>query len=247
MKVIFLGTNGWYDSDTGNGICTLVDTGSEYFVLDAGNGIYKLDRYIKDERPVYLFISHLHLDHIVGLHMLNKFSFKQGMNIILGDGLKDGLLKVIAPPYSSPLCARNLKVSITEASAFNKLPVNIRVFPMQHSVPCFGLRIESGGKIISYAADTGLCPGAESLAERADLLMAECSYRPGERNPGWPHLNPEDAASLARDSGAKKLALTHFEAFRYNTFEKRDEAQSAARKIFPDAVAVRDGMEIKLG
>jgi len=49
MQVIFLGTNGWYDSPTGNTICTLINSDKYHIILDAGNGLYKADRYIKDD------------------------------------------------------------------------------------------------------------------------------------------------------------------------------------------------------
>jgi len=75
MKVYFLGTNGWCDTDLGNTLCVLVETKQAYIVFDAGNGLFKLDKYIKDNRPIYLFLSHFHLDHIIGLHSLNKFYF----------------------------------------------------------------------------------------------------------------------------------------------------------------------------
>ncbi len=74
MKITFLGTNGWYDTSTGNTICILVETDKYNIVLDAGNGLYKIDRYISSEKPVYLFLSHFHLDHIIGLHILGKFN-----------------------------------------------------------------------------------------------------------------------------------------------------------------------------
>ena len=44
MKVLFLGTNGWYDTKTGNTTCILIETKKEYIILDAGNGFYKIDR-----------------------------------------------------------------------------------------------------------------------------------------------------------------------------------------------------------
>jgi len=73
MDVIFLGTNGWYDS--------LIKSNDYYIVLDAGNGINKLDQYYQKANPVYILLSHFHLDHIVGLHILAKFSFAQGLVI----------------------------------------------------------------------------------------------------------------------------------------------------------------------
>ena len=89
MKIIFLGTNGWYDTKTGNTICTLIDAKDYFIVLDAGNGFHKLDRYFNKEKPIYLFLSHFHLDHIIGLHILDKFVFKQGISIYGQKGTKN--------------------------------------------------------------------------------------------------------------------------------------------------------------
>ena len=72
MKVTFLGTNGWYDTVTGN-TCTVLIQAKEYdIILDAGNGIAKADQYITQDKPAYFFISHFHIDHIAGLHTLVK-------------------------------------------------------------------------------------------------------------------------------------------------------------------------------
>lgn len=35
MKVNFLSTNGWFDTDCGNAICTLIETKTAYIILDA--------------------------------------------------------------------------------------------------------------------------------------------------------------------------------------------------------------------
>lgn len=81
MKVTFLGTNGWYDTVTGNTCSVLVQSEKYDIIFDAGNGIAKADRYITQKKPVYLFISHLHIDHIAGLHTLVKFRLQQGLHI----------------------------------------------------------------------------------------------------------------------------------------------------------------------
>ena len=82
MKIYFLGTMGWFDTKLGNTLCVLVDTGKEYIIFDAGTGFSKIDNYIKDKRPIYLFLSHFHLDHIIGLHALNKFSFPDRKSVV---------------------------------------------------------------------------------------------------------------------------------------------------------------------
>ena len=43
MDIIFLGTNGWYDSPTCSTICTLINSQRCHILLDAGNGIYEAD------------------------------------------------------------------------------------------------------------------------------------------------------------------------------------------------------------
>ena len=86
IKVHFLGTNGWYSSQTGDTTCHLLELPNCYIILDAGNAIYKIDEHIIENKPIYLFLSHFHMDHIFGLHILNKFHFEQTLTICCYDG-----------------------------------------------------------------------------------------------------------------------------------------------------------------
>jgi ribonuclease BN (tRNA processing enzyme) len=43
MNVIFLGTNGWYDTLTGNTCSVLVQSDEYDVIFDAGNGFAKAD------------------------------------------------------------------------------------------------------------------------------------------------------------------------------------------------------------
>src|SRR5665647_2746884 len=116
MDVIFLGTNGWYDSCTGNTICTLINSSKYHIILDAGNGISKAGCYIQDDLPVYLFLSHFHLDHIEGLHILNKFRFSQGLKIYGQKGTKAILNTIINEPFTVPLGKLPYPVEVGELS-----------------------------------------------------------------------------------------------------------------------------------
>ena len=90
------------------------------------------------------------------------------------------------------------------------------------------------------------CDEAIELSKNADLLIAECAYKTGQKNNKWPHLNPEDAARLAKEAGAKRLALTHFDASIYRTLEERKEAEKHAQGIFGNTFATMDGMEFEI-
>ena len=68
----------------------------------------------------------------------------------------------------------------------------------------------------------------------------------GQRNAEWPHLNPEDAAQIAKEAKAKKLALLHFDANIYKTIQDRKQAQEKARETFNNTLATLDNMQIEI-
>lgn len=247
MKIIFLGTNGWYDTPTGDTICILIQAGGHQIILDAGNGLYKADRFLRDDRPVYLFLSHFHLDHIYGLHILAKFRFKETLYICGQSGTNDVLNTLVNFPFTMPLEKLPYKTAVCELPLDeSKLPFHVRSLPLLHASYTLGYRFEIEGKTVAYCPDTGYCENAVELARNADLLIAECAYLSGESSPDWPHLNPETAAGIAVEAGASKLALVHFDASRYTTAAHRYSSERAAQKVFTRSFAAFDDMQIEL-
>jgi ribonuclease BN (tRNA processing enzyme) len=244
MKIVFLGTNGWYDTDTGNTASTLIETEKCYIILDAGNGIYKADRYMKKKKPVHLFLSHFHLDHIEGLHTLLKFNFSS-LTIIGQPGTSRIIPEFIGDLYSVPLSKLHYKTNVIDVDeGWHDRPFRFRCLKLKHVSPCFGYRFEIENKVISYCTDTGYCENAVILSRDADLLISECAFKSGRENPDWPHMNPGLAAKLAVASGAKKLALMHFDAYEYQTLRERKEAQKTARKLFKNTFSAEDNMSL---
>ncbi|MCL5438995.1 MAG: MBL fold metallo-hydrolase [Patescibacteria group bacterium] len=247
MKIIFLGTNGWYDSETGFTLCTIIDSKDYYIVLDAGNGIYKLDKYIKNDKPIYLFLSHVHIDHISGLHVLDKFNFKQGLDIYIPSGKRKALEVFKDSPYTKSFKKFAYRVDIHDVSdGKNKIPFNFVCKKLFHTDESFGYKFELDGKTITYSTDTGICENDLKLSENTDLLIHECTYQPGHPPTKWGHVTPDQVAKLAKDAGVKKLALTHFAADLYPTLKMRDEAAKLAKTIFKNTVAAKDGMVIEI-
>lgn len=247
MKIHFLGTNGWYTTETGNTPCVLIDAKEAYVVLDAGNALYKLDSRIRDERkPIHLFLSHFHLDHINGLHTLLKFGFRQGMNIWGQPGTKKILQTFLNRPFTAPVQDLRMHVRVHELKEGRfKRPFPLETRPLVHADPCWGYRFQLEGKTIAYCTDTGRCNNLQKLARDADLLISECAWK--KRNESaWPHLSPYDAAEMAKSAGAKRLALMHFDARNYQTMEDRRWAEQEARMIFPNTFAARDDMAVEL-
>jgi len=246
VELTFLGTCGWYDSAAGNTVCALVRTPECDIVLDAGNGLYKLSGYRLD-RPVYLILSHFHLDHTEGLHTLCRSRFEKGLFICGPEGVGKYADILLDSPFSVKRLSLPFKTDIIELpGGADLLPFGIKALPMVHSDPVLGYRFLLRGKSLAFITDTGYCDNALALARGADTLICECSHLPGEKNPGWPHFNPEEAAELALNSGAGRLIMTHFDSSRYPTAESRAAAVSAAKKIFANTVAAYDGMKIIL-
>ncbi len=123
-----------------------------------------------------------------------------------------------------------------------------------------GQSVQIGGRIIEpgevlgpnrrglrlvLVTDTTLTPGAVEFVraggEGAELLIAEGMYGSEEDKPArWEslHMTFAEAASLARDGGARRLWLTHFGPSLSDPYAHLDRATA----IFPAASLGRDGL-----
>lgn len=249
MKLRVLGSNGWYPNNEGSTACLLIETDDYYVVLDAGSGIYKLDEYVKLDKPIYLFLSHFHLDHTFGFHIFAKFKFNQGVTVFGQPGTKEALQTLVNSPFSMPLEKLSYKVAVRELlegeSSSPDVPFPIETGYLVHADPCFGYRLTIGDKVITYCTDTGYCDNLVKLAKDADLFITECVLGIGdEPNPKWPHLSPDLAARAAKEAGAKKLLLNHFGMRRYAMLNDREKAKVAAEESFSPVVVAKDGLEM---
>jgi ribonuclease BN (tRNA processing enzyme) len=226
-------------------VSILVQSEAFDIILDAGNGIAKADRYITQEKPALLFLSHFHIDHIAGLHTLVKFRFSHGLTIFCLPGGNALLDTFVNEPFTVPLAQLPYPARITElAEGVHQVPFRVECRTLVHPTPCYGYRLEVDGKVIAYCTDTGVCDNAVLLARDADLLITECALKPGEVSPEWPHLNPQDAIGIARKARAKRLALVHFDAEVYRTLDDRKAVQDTFEKISPGLVVATDDLTI---
>lgn len=254
MKIIFLGTNGWYSSPTGDTTSILIDAKEGYIVLDAGNGFYKLDQYIKTDKPISLFISHFHLDHVSGLHCLAKFDFKQGIDVYVGQGRAKDFEILVNPPFTIGYKPRKDNVSTLRtqirlhemSDPEEQLPFSAKAIKQFHAYTDHGFRIILEGKTIAYTGDCGFTEEARQLAEGADLLICECGRKTAPEVDNWGHFDAKQAATLAKEAKAEQLILNHFGADTFTKIEDRLEAETKAREIFSRTTAARDGMEFEL-
>ena len=87
----------------GNTSCYMVRAGEETLFLDAGSGLLAApDEYAK---PPVILLSHLHLDHVMGLGMFSALS-KRGQKVILyvpfcadAEEARSEIDRLFSPPF----------------------------------------------------------------------------------------------------------------------------------------------------
>ncbi|MEK6688714.1 MAG: ribonuclease Z [Gemmatimonadota bacterium] len=101
------------------------------------------------------------------------------------------------------------------------------------------------GRRLVYAGDTRPCRSVLLASQGADLLIHEATFGENEldraRETG--HSTARQAAEVAREAGALRLALTHISA-RYS--REAPELLAEAREVFPETVIARDGYSVDI-
>jgi ribonuclease Z len=100
------------------------------------------------------------------------------------------------------------------------------------------------GKIISFMFDTGYCKNCLSLAQDADVLIADASFASDldDKAELRKHLTARQAAEIAQKSSAKRLFLTHFST----RYTEVDTLEEDAKEIFADTTCAYDFLKIKI-
>ena len=249
MIVTLLGTNGWFDTETGQTMCSLIRTPDYSIILDAGFGIRRAKALIDFSKPTFLLLSHLHLDHTAGMHLMDYFNFQIPLKIILPPGQQRTLLELCRLPFTTDLVNAlpdNSEIFAANDLAEANLPFELTSLPLCHPVPDNGYRIGIGGKVVTYLCDTGYCGNAVTLAKDADLVIAECGTLPGTAKAAGPHMDPATCAKLANEAHVKQMVLTHFGAAAYTSIPQRMLAVDEARSIYPNLITGVDNIEFVL-
>ena len=100
------------------------------------------------------------------------------------------------------------------------------------------------GKTIAYCTDTRPYDGTIKLARDVDLLIHEATFTGefSEEARAYGHSTAEQAAVIARKSGARRLLITHFST-RYPDLAPLVEE---ARAVFPDTSLAQELLEVEI-
>jgi phosphoribosyl 1,2-cyclic phosphodiesterase len=238
-------------------------------VLDAGTGIRTLALPPGLSR-VDVLLTHLHMDHIIGLGFFGPL-YNPNMDVhIWGPAsatltLEARLRRYLAPPLF-PVLLRDLPCRLelhhTGREPFSIGKFRVRAARICHPGPTVGYRIETDEGALAYLPDHEPALGARrfpidadwtsglELAQGVDLLLHDAQYTREEypRHVGWGHSTIHDALAFARLAGVKQLAPFHYDPGRDDASLEAAIAAAVAdmKPEFPVTPAV-EGQRFDLG
>jgi ribonuclease BN (tRNA processing enzyme) len=214
MRLTVLGCAGSFPGPESACSAYLVEAQGFRLLVDFGPGsLSALQRYVGLESVDAILLSHLHADH-----MLDACSY-----IVVRRYAPDGP-RPPTPVYAPMGAAERISAAysadneaIEDVYTFYGLqpgtfpigPFTVTVDRVNHPIETYGVRIEQGGRVLAYSADTAPCESLLRLAAGADLFLCEASYLDGAGNPPDIHLTGGEAGEAATKAGVARLLLTH--------------------------------------
>ena len=245
MKLVLLGTTGYHPNARRQTACLMLPTAG--IVLDAGTGMYRVGARI-ETRQLDIFLSHAHLDHVVGLTYLYNVLLERGVESVRVHGeaaklaaVREHLFAELIFP-APPLCDFCPLEGPVELAAGGR----VDWFPLVHPGGSLGYRLDWPTRSLAYVTDTTAAPGADYI-ERirgVDLLVHECNFRDAQRE--WAektgHSYTSAVAQVAREAEVGRLLLVHFDPL-----DVSDDPVDldAARQIFANTTLGADEDEIE--
>jgi phosphoribosyl 1,2-cyclic phosphodiesterase len=253
----------------GNTSCVALESpGAEPVILDLGTGL----RYWGDTQPhdgtfaAHALVTHLHFDHVQGLPFLAPAD-RPGARFDIyaprqdDESLADAFEGFIRPPYF-PIRWADLRgdyrfheVSQTEL-VIGDAKVTVRDVP--HVGRTNGYRVELGGATVAYISDhqmprdgSFVVPASVlELADGVDLLIHDAQYTPTEfeQKSHWGHCTVEFAVEVAKQAGAKRLALFHHDPTHDDAAVDAilERAQASATGTALEIIAAAEGLTVTL-
>jgi ribonuclease BN (tRNA processing enzyme) len=217
MRLTIIGCSGSFPGPESPASSYLLEAEGFRLLLDLGSGaLGVLQRHADLYSIDAVALSHLHPDHCLdmcGYWVARRYA--------------EGGPKPAIPVYAPDRAAERLTLAyglepdpgpgMADAFTFHTLapgtrpigPFQVTTARMAHPVETYGFRIEHGGRVLAYSADTGPTDALIELARGADLLLSEATFTEGPDLPPNLHLTGGQAGAHAARAGVRHLVLTH--------------------------------------
>ncbi|MGV6871162.1 MBL fold metallo-hydrolase [Pseudochelatococcus sp. B33] len=252
----------------GRTCCVEVRCGERLFVVDAGSGIAPLGNALTggkcpaDDEPgsvIDLLLSHLHLDHVIGLPFFAPALGRQNTirlhvgNLGGADG-REALDRLFSPPLfpvrldDLPAQFRYVGFRAGETLNFDD-GFKVATCPLFHPDGASAYRFDFHGRRVCYVSDvehgTNWPPAdLTAFVADADLVIFDAMYEVEEyaRCKGWGHSTCEAGLVLCDAAKAKAMAAFHLHP-RHND-ERLGLYNDRLNAALPGSFVARDGLAV---
>ena len=214
MRLTVLGCAGSFPGPESACSAYLVEAQGFRLLIDFGPGsLSALQRYADLDSIDAIVLTHLHCDHML-----------DACNYVVVRRYAPGGPKPPMPVYAPVGAAERIAAAysseaepVDDVFTFFRLqpgtfpigPFTVTVDRVNHPIETYGVRVEQGGQVLAYSADTAPCEALLRLAQGADLFLCEASYLDGVDNPPDIHLTGGEAGEAATKADVARLLLTH--------------------------------------
>jgi ribonuclease BN (tRNA processing enzyme) len=214
MRLTVLGCAGSFPGPESACSAYLVEAQGFRLLIDFGSGsLSALQRYADLEDLDAIILTHLHCDHMLDActYVVVRRYAPDGPRPPLPVYAPMGAAERISAAYS----AQNEPVDDVytfyglQPGTFPIGPFTVTVDRVNHPIETYGVRVEEGGRVLTYSSDTAPCEALVRLAAGADLFLCEASYLDGMENPPDLHLTGGEAGEAATKADVGRLLLTH--------------------------------------
>lgn len=216
-KLHFLGTTGYHPNNHRQTACLMLPEAG--IILDAGTGLFRSRDLICTEE-IDIFLSHVHLDHVIGLTFLYDVLHNKNLRRVTVHVATEKIQAIRQHLYAFDLfpVEPNFEIRPLEVAQPIKHPsgVELLAFPVDHPGGCYALRINglADGRSMAYVTDTTADVNAEYVRKIAgvDTLVHECYFADGweEKAKLTGHSCLTPVAEVARAAQVGVCYLVHF-------------------------------------
>ncbi len=230
----------------GNTSCFSLEYPDRIVVFDAGTG---LDQILWKGKPVHIFLSHLHMDHVMGLFTWPVLFCPEAEVHFYGQGQakQDSLSEQLQHLFDGEFWPVKLHEVKANLQFHTFLPGNQIEFPLDGGTTCrissvesyhtrhsMVFRLDEGTHSLVYLLDYELGQADEvglarlkAFVHHADYLIFDAQYTDEElpAHAGWGHSSWEQGVELGKLAGIGCVMMTHYDRSHDDKFLRFQEKQ----------------------
>ena len=237
-----------YQGFGGHTACVEISTDSSQLVIDGGSGLRRLGEKMMlgpaglGRGEMHILMTHFHWDHIIGLPFFIPL-FVPGNDIhfyAVQEDLEERIRAVFRKPnFPVPYEALPSKIHYHQIAARQPKAVGdivVTPYELDHPDPCWGLRIENKGRVLTYAVDTECNRlsrkemGEDAkLYENSHVLIfdAQYSFLEAAEKVNWGHASAPVGLDLAIREGIERVYFVHHDPAASDEKIMKSAAQTA--------------------